>query len=288
MKKYQDLVALLTSQITNRQNMSIITNSMPSYVLPNPVPAVADNSCVISGNRVNSNLEAIPPDDLNAVRYGVLQAIRTVFPGAIQYRNAYWPVTLPVRIRNNIQRIRYELVFDNDSNIRVERLGAAILRTVPPAFAALNVNGKKAALLRECYLSGSDDRRALPAQAAGHGRTAIPAQAAANRSSDELDPGKTSFDLLPQSGKGSLDGVARARGRISPYGANQYGFSHTSPNAIYDQPNPPTHNSPHIHYYDSAFTRNNLSSGCPPYGTGPISEWMLTYEVCCNFTEQFL
>ena len=272
--KYQNLVALITSQMTNRQNMNIITDSRAAYNLPNPVPAVNNSQFTINGNNVTVNIDAIPQAERNSVRFGVLRSIQTVFSGGgIQYRNAYWPVTLPVRIGGNIENIRYELVFDNNSNIRVERLGLASTRTVPPTFATLSVADKKAALIRDFGLSGIDNRGPIPATAI------VPAQAAANWSGSDLDLIKTTFDRLPQSGRDALNGVALVRGHIGPSGPTLYGYAHTGNDPTYDNPHSPVHNPPHIHYYDAAFTRNDFSSVGQPHGSGPISEWTITHEV---------
>jgi hypothetical protein len=284
-EKYRQLVALLVGQMTGRQNMSIITETISSYTLPDPVPEIDDSDFQIDGNQVTVNLGAVPEEEHASVRYGVREAIRTIFapPTTIEYRNAYWAVTMPVRAGGNIERIRYELVFDNESNIRVERLGEAELREVDSGFASLSVNDKKDALIHDFGLAGVDDRDALPAKAAQPGHVpplpAIPAQPAARWQSSELDQVKAAYELLPQTDRAALRGITLVREHVDPTGGGLQGFFHTKPEAIYDEPQPPAHDAPHIHYYDSAFDSNELGSVGAPGATGPISDWTLLHEV---------
>lgn len=271
--KYQQVVALLAGNIANAQQMSIITDPLPAYQLPNPVPNVTQQLAA-NPNIGAVDVTRVPPDEVDSVRFGILQAANTVFaPGStIQRRNAFWPVTLQIRQGANVVPVRYELVFDNNRNVRAERLGEARARDVAPAFAQLGVAQKKAQLVQDFGLTAVDDRP----QAAN--------RPAANWTGPELDQVKAAFDLIPQRDRDSLRGVTLVRdhqGPVPPGGliAILLGFFHTGPSAPHDQPGPPAHNPPHIHYYDDAFRLNALLSVGAPGATGPGGDWTLLHEV---------
>ncbi|MDH3414451.1 MAG: DUF4157 domain-containing protein, partial [Gammaproteobacteria bacterium] len=125
-EKYRHVGELLSAGMSVRPaQLSIITDSLPAYVLPpDPVPDVTPQ-LQASPNIGTLDFSRVPAIELPYVRHGVLQAANTVFPATstIQLRNASWPVALQVRRGGNIVRVRYDLIFDANSNVRVERLG---------------------------------------------------------------------------------------------------------------------------------------------------------------------
>jgi hypothetical protein len=56
-------------------------------------------------------------------------------------------------------------------------------------------------------------------------------------------------------------------------------LTHVSPSTVYDDPMPPAHPAPHIHFYDSAFTGNPRSSTGPAGATGPGGDFLVLHEV---------
>jgi hypothetical protein len=167
-------------------------------------------------------------------------------------------------------RRRYELIFDNASNVRAERLGGQEARGVDPAFAALSVAQKKARLMQDFGLRGVDDRPAAPNRPAGHW------------SSAELDQVKAAYDRLPQGDRSSLQGVAIVRDtRSGPMagGRTEAGFAHIGADNAHDQPGPPAHPPPHIHYFNAAFASNDFSAVGAPGDAGAGGDWTLLHEV---------
>ena len=271
-RKYQKVSTLLEQAMSGRQQMRIIRVALPAYVLPNPVPNVT-NLLNANANIGTVDLSNVPTAEVPSVRYGILQAANTVFPPGSQARrqNAYWPVTLQIRQANNVVRIRYELVFDNLSNVRAERLGEARARAVASAFARLSVANKKRQLIADFRLAAVDDRPA-------HRN-----RPAARWTGPELDQVKAAFDMIPTRDKSSLRGVTLVRdhrGPARPGAQVPAGHAHTGRSHRHDQPGPAPHGPPHIHYYNAAFRPTNrvLSVGAPG-ATGPGGDWWLLHEV---------
>jgi hypothetical protein len=272
--KYRRVVELLSAGRSARPaQLTIITDSLPAYVLPpDPVPDVTPQ-LQASPNIGAVDLSHVPAAELPYVRYGVLEAANTVFaaPSTVQRRNASWPVALQVRRRGNIVRVRYDLIFDAASNVRVERLGEATTREVTPAFTQLSVADKKAQLIADFGLAGVDDRPAAP------GRPAAVWTAA------ELDQMKAAYDLIPASDRPALGGVTIVRDHHGPTpavaGMVLLGFAHTTANPAHDMPGPPVHPAPHIHYYDDAFAMNAITAVGGPGSTGPGADWTIAHEV---------
>ena len=270
-EKYQRVTAMLAGGLSNQPQMNIITDSLPVYQLPNPVPNVSQQLAA-NANIGNVDVSHVPADEVASVRYGILQAANTIFPAnsTVRLSNAYWPVTLHIRSGGNVVDVRYELVFDANSNVRAERLGAAQSRETDPAFTQLGLAAKKAQLVQDFGLAAVDDRPAAPNR---------PAKA---WTGPELDQVKAAFDLIPQRDRAALNGVTLVRDSQGPAQAGASvlaGFAHTGTSAAHDQPRPPAHNPPHIHYYDAAFAQNAVSSVGPPGATGPGGDWTLLHEV---------
>ncbi len=271
--KYRRVTELLSAGMSVRPpQRSIITTSLPAYVLPNPVPNVAAQL------QANLNIGAVdvsrvPSNEQPSVRFGVLQAANMIFPAGstAQRRNASWPVVFQVRRGANVVRVRYDLIFDATSNVRVERLGEAGPRQVAPAFAQLGVAAKKAQLIADFALAGVDDR------------PAVPGRAAAAWTATELDQVKAAYDLIPARDRSALSGVTIVRDHQGPpaavAGQVLAGFAHTGASAAHDAPGPPAHGSPHIHYYNAAFAQNRLATVGAPGSTGPGGDWTIAHEV---------
>jgi hypothetical protein len=265
---------LLSAAMSARPaQLSIITDSLPAYVLPpDPVPDVTPQ-LQASPNIGAVDLSRVPASELPYVRHGVLQAANTIFPVAstIQLRNASWPVALQVRRGGTIVRVRYDLIFDASSNVRVERLGEAAPREVAPAFAQLSVPDKKAQLIADFALAGVDDRPAASGRPAAAWTTA------------ELDQVKAAYDLVPAGDRPALRGVTIVRDHHGPppaaAGQVLLGFAHTSASPAHDAPGPPPHGPPHIHYYDDAFDQNAITAVGGPGSSGPGADWTVAHEI---------
>ena len=270
--KYRRAMELLSAGMSARPpQQSIITTSLPAYVLPNPVPNVTAQ-LQANPNIGTVDVSRVPSNEQASVRYGVLQAANTGFPAGstAQRRNASWPVAFQVRRRANIIRVRYDLIFDNASNVRVERLGEAEPRQVAPAFARLGLAAKKAQLIADFALAGVDDR------------PAVPGRAVAVWTPTELDQIKAAYDLLPARDRSSLRGVTIVRDHQGPAtvaGLILTGIAHTGPSPAHDSPGPPAHPPPHIHYYDAAFAQNRVTAVGAPGSTGPGGDWTIAHEV---------
>ena len=271
--KYRRVTELLSAGMSARPaQLSIITDPLPAYVLPpDPVPDVTPQ-LQASPNIGTVDLSRVPASELPYVRQGVLQAANAVFPAGstVQRRNASWPVALQVRRGGNVVRVRYDLIFDAASNVRVERLGEAVKREVAPAFAQLAIPGKKAQLIADFALAAVDDRPAAP------GRPV------AAWSGPELDQIKAAYGLIPAGDRPALRGVTIVRDHHGPplvHGQTLQGFAHTGADPGHDQPAPPPHAPPHIHYYDDAFSQNAITAVGAPGSTGPGADWTITHEV---------
>jgi len=283
--KYRRVTELLTAAMSARPpQLNIITSGLPAYVLPpDPIPDVTAQ-LQAAGTIGGVDFSRVPASELAAVRHGVLQAARTVFPppSTIQLRDASWPLALQVRRAGNIVRVRYDLIFDATGNVRVERLGEAAPREVTPAFAQLSVADKKLQLVADFGLAAVDDRPAAPARPAAPGRPAVPARPAATWTGPELDQVKAAYELIPAGDRAALHGVTLVRDHRGPApGAGQtlQGFAHTAADRGHDEPAPPAHGPPHIHYYDDAFDQNAVTAVGAPGSTGPGGDWTITHEV---------
>ena len=271
--KYRRVTELLSAGMSVRPaQLSIITDSLPAYVLPpDPVPDVTPQ-LQASPNIGTVDLSHVPASELPYVRHGVLQAANTVFPAVstIRRRNASWPVALQVRRGGNVVRVRYDLIFDAAANVRVERLGEAVPREVAPAFAQLALPDKKAQLIADFALAAVDDRPAAPGRAA------------AAWTEPEIDQVKAAYDLIPARDRPALQGVTIVRDHHGPplaHGQTLLGFAHVGADPGHDQPAPPLHAPPHIHYYDDAFDENAITAVGAPGSTGPGADWTITHEV---------
>jgi hypothetical protein len=271
--KYRRVTELLSAAMSIRPTqLNVITTPLPPYVLPpDPVPDVTAQ-LQASPNIGTVDLSRVPASELPYVRHGVLQAASTIFPATstIQLRNASWPLALQVRRAGNLVRVRYDLIFDASRNARVERLGEAAPREVAPAFAQLSVAAKKAQLMADFGLAAVDDRPAA------RGRPA------ATWTGPELDQLKAAYELIPAADRSALQGVTIVRDHHGPRpgpGQTLLGFAHTTADAGHDQPGPPPHAPPHIHYYDDAFAQNAVTAVGAPGSTGPGGDWTLTHEV---------
>jgi hypothetical protein len=272
-EKYRRVIELLSAAMSVRPaQLNIITDSLPAYDLPpDPVPDVTPQLTGIPDIGA-IDFSRVPASELPYVRHGLLQALTTVFPAdsTVRLRSASWAVALQVRRGGNIVNVRYDLIFDAAFNVRVERLGEAAPREVAPAFAQLSVADKKTQLIADFGLAGVDDRPAAP------GRSAAAWTAA------ELDQVKAAYDLIPAGDRASLDGVTLVRDHTGPapaVGQVLLGFAHISADPAHDEPGPPTHDPPHIHYYDDAFAQNAITAVGASGSTGPGGDWTVGHEV---------
>jgi hypothetical protein len=204
------------------------------------------------------------------------QVGRTTFaaPSTVTLRNAYWPLTLPIRIGASVTPVRYELVFDASSNVRAERLGVDRATAVAPAFSTLSVADKITHLVTEFHLAAIVGRPAST--------TTAPPRPAADWTGPELDQIKAVFDRLPVADRPALRGITLVRDHAGPAmtgGRTLMGFAHTAADAAHDDPGPPSRPPPHIHYYDSAFGQNTVTSAGPPGATGPGGDFTIAHEV---------
>ena len=272
--KYRQVTELLLAAMSSRPaQVSLLTESPPSYTLPpDPVPDVTAQ-LQASAAIGTVDFSHVPASELAYVRHGVLLAANTTFPAGSnsQFRNAVWPVVFHVRRAGTAVDVRYELIFDANRNARIERLGDARPREVPAAFSSLSVADKKAQLIADFALAGVDDR-----PSAG-------TRAEANWTGPELDQIKAMYDRLPQADQAALRGVTIVRDHAGPpstvAGAVTTGYAHGSNEPAYDQPGPPAHGVPHIHYYDAAFSANQSTGVGAPGGTGPGGDWTIAHEV---------
>lgn len=272
-EKYRRVIELLSARMSAPPlQLSIITDSPPAFVLPpDPVPDVTAQLHA-SPNVGSVDLSRVPGTELPYVRYGVLQAVSTVFGAGstVRLRSASWPVAFPVRRGGNLVQVRYDLIFDAAGNVRVERLGEAVAREVTPAFAQLALPAKKAQLIADFALAAVDDRPAAP------GRPA------AAWTGPELDQVKAAYDLIPAGDRPALRGVTIVRDHHGPplaHGQTLGGLAHTGPDPGHDAPVPPPHGPPHIHYYDDAFDQNARTAVGAPGSTGAGADWTIAHEV---------
>jgi hypothetical protein len=241
---------------------------LPAYQPPDPVPNVTTQLAP----RV-ADLSHVPADEVDSVRYGILQAVTTTMgPGStVQYRNAIWPLVLQIRHGATVVPVRYELVFDATGSVRAERLGGVQAREVPAAFSQLSIPDKKAALVQQFGLAAVDDRPLSGTRTA------------ANWTPDELNQLKAAYDLIPAAQRDALRGVTIVRDHVTPVPqadqALQHGVFHGIVSDTYDKPGPPAHGIPHIHYFDEAFTQNSFGVSSAAGVGGPGADFALLHEV---------
>ncbi len=264
--KYQRVISLLQAGIANPPQMNVITFALQWQLPPDPIGG--DAEIAASGhNLAQVNTSRVPAEEVQAVRFGIASAWQNPPPG-VQLVNAFWQLTMPVRRAGVQANVRYELVYDPLGNVRAERLGEDRPREVPAAFAQLNNAQKRAQLVADFGLRAVDDR---PAHAATH-------RAAAVWSDAELDQVKTEFDLLSPAHRAALAEVTLVRDHQG-IGATDAGYTHITPEPARDNPGPPQHGPPHIHYYDVAFDMNTRVSVGAPGATGPGGDFTLAHEV---------
>jgi hypothetical protein len=266
--KYRRVTALLVAGQAQRPALSVITDTPPRFTLPaDPLP---DVSARLGTRQVD--LAHVPEAERTYVRYGVAMVSGVVFGAGstVQLQNASWPVVLPVRRGGGIVHVRYDLLYDAAGNVRPERLGEHGPAEVPPDFASKTVDEKRAALVADFGLAAVDDRPA-----------AAP-RTAAVWTSAELDQIKALFDRLPARDRPVLSGVTLVRdhtGPAQPGGLILGGVAHTGHSAAHDEPGPPAHPAPHIHFYDSAFDAAASTATGAPGASGPGSFATFAHEV---------
>lgn len=273
--KYRRVIAMLQAGIASPAQMSLITDRLTLQTPPDPVPDVTAQLASSTQLR-RIDLQRVPPAEQPSVRFALAQVDRTTFtaPSTVALRNAYWPLTIPIRSGAAVTAVRYELVFDASSNVRVERLGPDRARSVAPAFAALSIPDKIASLVAEFGLAAIVGRPALPA--------ATPPRPAADWTGPQLDQIKAVYDRLPPADRQALRGITLVRDHVGPGmtgGQTLDGFAHTGPDPAHDDPGPPSSPPPHIHYYDTAFAQNAVSSIGAPGATGPGGDFTIAHEV---------
>jgi len=282
--KYQRLVAMLQSGIAAPTPTSLITDSPPTLQTPpNPVPNV---TAQLASPRLlgRIDLSRVPPAEVDSVRFALAQIDRVVFPptSTVVLRNAAWPLSIPIRNGTVVTNVRYELVFDAASNVRVERLGPDHATAVPAAFAALSTAAKINSLVTDFGLAGIVDRPAAPAQAAVGANPAVPPRPAAVWADAELSQIKSVFDRFAPADRAALKGVTLVRdhaGPALPNGRILEGFAHTAADPAHDSPGPPSVRPPHIHYYDAAFGMNQTNASGAPGAAGPGGDFVIAHEV---------
>ena len=276
-QRYQEVVALLVGGQSARTQPRLITDTFPPIALPDPIPAPTT-----AGLRVD--VAGAAPDEVDAVRYGVDQVlgITDASGSHIAAANTIWPVVLPVRRGGVVSQVRYELAFISQTDVRVERLGEAVARSVPIAFSSLPLADKKARLVADFGLAAVDDRPS-------HGT-----RAAADWTDAELEQVFTVYQRFSAAERAALSGVTLVRDHAPsaalltqshlPAGASLNGYAHSGANAASDSPGPPAHGAPHIHYFDTAFSPANSVTAVGPAGaSGPGGDWTLLHEVGHQF-----
>lgn len=287
-KKYRRVTAYLAEESRGPQ-MDLITSSPSLELYDFDIATVKSN--LDNDPRIGEiDLRHVPPDERDYVYYGLMVIENTTFPGTtIQLKNAIWPVTMEVRRGDKTVRVRYELIFDEHSNVRVERLGEADPRQVPAEFSRLSVAGKKAALVKEFGLAAVDDRPGFTPPPGGLAPAVpgpgAPAPAAPGPrperkwSTTELDQLKGALDLLPAGERPILRGVTLVRDHKHPSDPDKTaGTFQSSESKELDEPGPPAHPPPHIHYYDLAFEKGFSATGAPG-ASGPGVEHTLLHEI---------
>ncbi len=262
------------------------------------------------------DVSRVPADELDYVYYAVRSVEATKLlgtsGGAASYKNAVWPLTIPMRRGGKVVKVRYELIFDENANVRAERLGEVRADELPAAFRKLDVAGKKASLVKEFGLSGLDDRPAFtpppppagaPAGAPAAGQQGAPAGQAPGApaggvaaggappppprprperkwKSEELDQLKGALDRLPLGERPILQGVALVRDfEPPPEIAGAAGVFQAGEDKDLDEPGPPAHPPPHIHYYDRAFTSGKFGATGAPGAAGSGVEHTFLHEI---------
>jgi hypothetical protein len=272
-EKYQRVIAMLQAGLSSPARMSLITDRLRLQPPPDPVPDVtAQLASPTQLGRID--LRNVPPAEQASVRFALSRVDRTTFPATstVTLRNAYWPLTIPIRTGATVTPVRYELVFDASANVRVERLGPDRATAVAPAFSSLSVPDKIASLVTELGLAAIVGRPAWPA-------TSRPA---ATWTGPELDQIKAVFDRLPTADRAALRGITLVRDHVGPApagGGTLDGYAHTGADPAHDEPGPPSRPPPHIHYYDTAFDQNAVSSIGPPGASGPGGDFIIAHEV---------
>lgn len=263
-------------------NVELITTG-PNIRLDEPFDPAAIKAQLTSRTRIGTmDVRRVPRDELDYVYNGLL-AIETTIDArtraGVVRPSSIWPVTMPVRRRGKVVYVRYDLIFDQQKNVRVERLGEERSR-VPPSFQRLSVEKKKEELVRELGLKGVVDRPA----GAGGGATARPKR---EWKSDELDQLKGALDVLPASEKQILKTVALVRDVEHPPDPTDPtknpktvgGVYHSGENKLLDEPGPPPGLPPHIHYYDFAFEAGKFAATGAPGAAGPGIDQTLFHEL---------
>jgi hypothetical protein len=204
---------------------------------------------------------------------------------ADQLKNASWPLSLPIRRAGTVVHVRYDLIFDAGSRLHVERLGEDAPRQIAPTFTNLSVTQKKAALIREFGLAAVIGRPAFAGSRATATKPEQPARAAAAWTAAELDQVKAVYDRLPAADRAALTGVTLVRDHSGPPPAagdartSLAGVAHIGDSPEHDDPAPPSHRPPHIHYYDTAFLSNAVSAVGAPGSSGPGADQTIAHEV---------
>lgn len=264
MEGTRTMEAALQPLVSGARPMRLITLNFHAYTLPDPVPAVT--AVTLAGNGIPSvDTTHVPAEEVDAVRYAIDQASRTVFDPASTdaLRDAWWPVVIPVRRGGAVRMVRYELVFAHDGGVRAERVGDAAPREVSPAFAAMTVAQKKASLVADFGLSGVDDHTATWA-------------------SSELDALHATLSRMSGRSRDAVRGVSFVRdhvGQAMGGGFTPSGYAHTGTDAGADPAPAIAHRPPHIHIYDNAFTGTGLSFGGAPGDAGAGVEMVIAHEV---------
>jgi hypothetical protein len=261
-EKYQQVSAMLAQGVSKSPQMSLINDPPDPIKLPANIPNVTPP---FDGRQVD--VSHVPPNEVASVFYDVSEVLKTQFNSpTVTMKNAYWPVLLPIRTAKEEFNVRYELVFNDQGDVRVERLG----KDAPLETEAEDPGNSISSKLKTKFgLAGIED-----------GTTSW--------TDEQLHQIMAVYDLIPSAQQAALSGVTLVRDTKSPEalspGLVQYGYYHAGSDNTYDSAKL-TNKPPHIHYFNSAFQlgedftqQKSVFTSAPGIGA-PGGEFALVHEV---------
>ncbi|MDF5759330.1 hypothetical protein [Spongiactinospora sp. TRM90649] len=245
----------------NGPKLQVIRSALPEYTaMPADLP---DKSTRMEGFGYKADLRFVPKAEQRAVLYAMGEisgALDGKTSKPLELRGSVWPLTVFVPGGT----ARYEFYTDQNKVIRAERLGDGGPRPLPAFMTGkVSVNDRKAALIEQYKLAGVD----------GRGRKVWTA--------DELGQVAAAFERIPAADRPALQGFTLVRDGSG--GANSADVAHGGTTHIgesnADNPNPPEHGPPHVHYYEPVFTEFAGTACGPPGDSGPGGDWTLLHEI---------